>query len=464
MKASVYPSEIGGSVLIPGSKSHTIRALLIASFADGTSRITNYLDSADTRSCIEACRALGADIAVKDDVLVVRGLKEDELRARGADIDIDAGNSGTTLYLAAGFAALFNRTVRFTGDEQIRRRPFAPLLKALSDLGAETKSLFGNGRAPAEVRGPLSGGETSIECPTSQYLSSLLLCAPLIKSGNKVYESSTALPKTVLNIPLLHEKPYVEISLRWLFKQGVSLYRNGCERFEIPGNQVYRPFTEPVPADFSSASFFLCAAAVTGCEIGILGLDMDDPQGDKAVIDMLIGMGCSVEWKKEVASVGSGRPEMVIRGPDRSRGETLKAAEIDMNATPDALPVMAVTACFAEGVSRLTNVPQARLKETDRISVMRQELGKMGAEIEELEDGLLIRGTGRSPLRGAEVDGHGDHRVVMALAVAALGADGVSAISTAEAAEITVPSFFPLLESLGAKIDLIEKTAAVSVL
>jgi 3-phosphoshikimate 1-carboxyvinyltransferase len=458
MKATVYPSKLGGHVLIPGSKSHTIRALLIASFADGTSRITNYLDSADTRSCIDACRAFGADIAVEDDVLLVRGLKKDLLHARGADIDIDVGNSGTTLYLAAGFAALFNRTVRFTGDEQIRRRPFAPLLDSLTDLGAETNSVLGNGRAPAEVRGPLRGGETAIECPTSQYLSSLLLCAPLIKGDKKVYESATDLPKTVIHVPLLYEKPYVEISLRWLFKQGASFYRNGCERFEIPGNQEYKPFSAHIPGDFSSAAFFLCAAAVTSSEITLRGLDPEDPQGDKAVIDMLVEMGCSVKTMNED---NAGRPVILIRGPDRSKGETLKAAEIDMNATPDALPVMAVTACFADGITRLTNVPQARVKETDRIAVMARELAKMGAEIEELDDGLVIRGTG---LRGAAVDGHGDHRVVMALAVAALGAEGKTVISTAEAAKITVPSFFPLLESLGAKIAYTGKAAAVSVI
>ena len=482
MKAAVYPSEIGGSVLIPGSKSHTIRALLIASMADGTSRISNYLDSADTRSCIGACRALGAEMSAENGELIVRGLKKDELQAHGTDIDIDVGNSGTTLYLAAGMAALFSRTVRFTGDGQIRRRPFAPLLDSLADLGAETKSISGNGCAPAEIRGPLTGGETSIECPTSQYLSSLLLCSPLIKSGEKVYESPTAVPKTVINIPLLYERPYVEISLRWLFKQGVSFNRNGYKRFEIPGNQEYKPFSEQIPGDFSSASFFLCAAAVCGSEITLFGLDMDDPQGDKAVVDMLIEMGCSVKAGPED---DAGRSSLVIRGPNRKRGETLKAADIDMNATPDALPVMAATACFADGVTRLTNVPQARLKETDRITVMRKELCKMGADVEELDDGLIIRGPGFSatggpsgteqphraassgstaPLQGAEVDGHGDHRVVMALAVAALGAEGVSSISTAEAADITVPSFFPLLMSLGAHIESGTTAAAVPVL
>jgi 3-phosphoshikimate 1-carboxyvinyltransferase len=455
MKATVYPSQLGGHVLIPGSKSHTIRALLIASFADGTSRITNYLDSADTRSCIDACRALGADIAVKDDVLVVRGLKKAALRESGADIDIDVGNSGTTLYLAAGFAALFNRTVRFTGDEQIKRRPFAPLLNSLADLGAETNTILGNGRAPAEILGPLRGGETSIECPTSQYLSSLLLCTPLITGDKKVYESATDLPKTVIHVPLLYEKPYVEISLRWLFKQGASFYRNGCERFEIPGNQEYKPFSAQIPGDFSSASFFLCAAAVTSSEITLRGLDPEDPQGDKAVADMLVEMGCSVETKEDT----TGLPVIIIRGPDKRRGETLKGAEIDMNATPDALPVMAVTACFADGITRLTNVPQARVKETDRIAVMARELAKMGAEIEELDDGLVIRGTG---LRGAAVDGHGDHRVVMALTIAALAAAGRTVISTAEAAEITVPSFFPLLQTLGGKAEYLGETAEVS--
>ena len=194
-----------------------------------------------------------------------------------------------------------------------------------------------------------------------------------------------------------------------------------------------------VPPD----SFFFCAAAITGSSLTLHGLDMEDSQGDKAVLPILEKMGCGVAY-----SPGS----ITITGPDKLRGERLTGTELDLNATPDALPALAAAACFATGETRLTNVPQARLKETDRITVMAEELSKIGADIEELPDGLLIRGSGPDGeprgLRGSTVDGRSDHRVVMALAIAGLGARGTTTIDTAEAVDITFPGFFRILEGL----------------
>ena len=413
-------------VSIPSSKSHTIRALLIAALAEGESRLENPLDSADARSCIDACRALGAEI----DTGAEPGLWR--VRGNGGRFperipSIDVGNSGTTLYLAAAVSALAGSPAAFTGDEQIRRRPAAALLQSLADLGADVDIRGEGGSAPFSVCGPLRGGRTSIECPTSQYLSALLMSCPLADG------------ESVIEVPLLMEKPYVEMTLRWLSQQGISLSRNeAMSRFVIPGGQRYIAFDGAIPGDFSSAAFPLCAAAVTGSSLRLSGLDVTDSQGDKAVIDYLGKMGCRFEC---------GTDSVEIDAPPR-----LSAGRFDLNATPDALPAMAVAACFAEGESDLGNVPQARLKETDRISVMRQELSKMGADISEKEDGLLIRG-GR-PLQGAMLDGHGDHRVVMSLSVAALKAGGECVISGAEAVDITYPGFFGELEKLGAEVEL----------
>ncbi len=202
----------------------------------------------------------------------------------------------------------------------------------------------------------------------------------------------------------------------------------------MPGGQRYRAFDRPVPGDFSSATFFLVAAAITGSEITLVGLDRSDTQGDKVVLDYLAAMGAAIEWL----------PEGV-----RIRGGELRGGEFDLNATPDALPAMAVAACFAEGETRLVNVPQARIKETDRIAVMARELAKMGGRVVELPDGLVVQGGG---LRGAVVDGHGDHRVVMALAVAGLAAPGRTEVTTAEAAAVTFPNFVDLMRSLEARI------------
>jgi 3-phosphoshikimate 1-carboxyvinyltransferase len=413
------------AVTVPSSKSHTIRALLIASMAEGKSRLINPLDSADARSCIEACRCFGAEINIAEQT--AEGLTLWTVRGNTGRFpvnikDIDVGNSGTSLYLAAGLAALATTEIRCTGDEQIRRRPAKALLDALAELGASIR--IDGDCPPFSIRGPLKGGHTSIECPTSQYLSSLLICTPL------------ATGESIIEVPLLMEKPYVEMTLKWLDRQNIKYVNDSFKRFTITGGQRYRNFENIIPGDFSSAAFPLCAAAITGSKLSLAGLDITDSQGDKAIIEYLRKMGCNIE----VAESKNG-DLITIEGPEK-----LKPAEIDLNDTPDALPAMAVTACFAGGTTRLYNVPQARLKETDRITVMQQELSKLGADIEEREDGLVIRGG--KILHGCRVDGHGDHRVVMSLAVAALAADGETIISDAEAVEITYPGFFKQLEAL----------------
>ncbi len=419
MKQTINPvNSLSGEITIPSSKSHTIRALLISAMAKGESTIINPLDSADTRSCIDAIKILGAKIKLENDRWIINGT--------GGVIHpiadtIDVGNSGTTLYLAAGLAALSSHKITFTGDDQIRSRPVENLLTSLKDLGAKVSITGKNGCPPFSIKGPLTGGKTSIECPTSQYLSSLLLCTPLA-NGN-----------TEIEVLLLREQPYVEMTLKWLDEQFVMYDTTDFKNFFIPGGQQFEAFAKQVPGDFSSATFFLCAAAVTGSTLILKGLDMADSQGDKAVVYMLKEMGCHIEIGKDFIKI-EGRP--------------LKGCDLDLNDTPDALPALAVTACFAEGETRIFNVPQARLKETDRITVMKKELKKMGADIKELEDGLVITGSRKNKLKGAEVSGHGDHRIIMALAVAALASDGKTTIDDTNAVSITFPNFFELLNQI----------------
>jgi len=419
MKQTISPvNSLSGEITIPSSKSHTIRALLIAAMAKGESTIINPLDSADTRSCVEAIKVLGAIIKFKNDRWIIIGT--------GGEIHpiadtIDVGNSGTTLYLAAGLAALSSHKITFTGDEQIRARPVENLLASLKDLGAEITLTGKNGCPPFSIKGPLTGGKTSIECPTSQYLSSLLLCTPLA-NGN-----------TEIEVPLLREQPYVEMTLKWLNEQFVMYDTTDFKDFFIPGGQQFEAFTKQVPGDFSSATFFLCAAAITGSTLTLKGLDMADSQGDKAVVFMLKEMGCNIEIGRDFIKI---------------EGHPLKGCELDLNDTPDALPAMAVTACFAEGETKIFNVPQARLKETDRISVMKEELEKMGADIKELKDGLIIQGSQDYTLKGAEVCGHKDHRIIMSLAIAALASKGETTIDDISAVSITFPNFFELLNQI----------------
>jgi 3-phosphoshikimate 1-carboxyvinyltransferase len=302
-------------------------------------------------------------------------------------------------------------------------------MKSLNDLGSTAYSTRNNGCAPIVVGGGIKGGTTSIECPCSQYLTALLMATPLAQGDS------------IINVPLLHERPYVEMTLRWLDELGIKLeYNEDMSVFKVPGNQSYPAFEKAVPADFSSATFFLCAAALAGEGVTLKGLDINDAQGDKAVIDYLKRMGAEIEIKEN---------NIIVNSTD------LKGVDIDMNATPDAIPAMAVTACFADGTTRLLNVPQARMKETDRITVMCTELKKLGADIEELEDGLIINGKGKGSLTGGDLNGYGDHRVVMSLAFAGLMTNSPVTIDTAEAMAVTFPNYTDLMNLIGAKMEKI---------
>ncbi|MFQ5694131.1 MAG: 3-phosphoshikimate 1-carboxyvinyltransferase, partial [Nitrospinota bacterium] len=396
MRLEVEKSSLMGTVVMPPSKSHCIRAVAIASLADGTSEILNPLASEDTEAAVRLYRALGAKIHMEKDRWIVEGTGN---RLVTPDDVIDVGNSGTTCRIGMGSAALCRGYTVITGDAQTRRRPMESLLNALNDLGAEAFSSRGNGHLPVVIGGRMKGGETSVDGMTSQFLTSLLINCPLAPED------------TIVHVPDLRERPYVDMTLRWLEKQEVMPQNENYARFRIPGGRAYLPFTEVVPADFSSATFFLCAAAITNSWVMLHGLDMDDPQGDKEVVNYLREMGVEVD----VSDKGI-----------RVRGGDLRGRELDLNDTPDALPALAAVGCYAWGETVLKNVPQARIKETDRIAAMAKNLRLMGADIEELPDGLVVR---RSVLRGATVEGGGDHRVVMALAVAGLQAQGTTCLT-----------------------------------
>ncbi len=424
MQLTSRKSRLNGTVLIPASKSHTIRAVAIASLADGDSLIHNPLASSDAEASVRCYTALGAQIDTSNaETWKVSGVGGPVVPP--AEI-IDVGNSGTTLRIAMGSAALAGagQSTTLTGDEQIQSRPVRPLLDALTDLGAACESLKANGNAPVRITGQLTGGHTSIEAKTSQYLSSLLMCTPL------------ATGDTEIDVTLLNEPGYVQMTLDWLDKQGIVYEHDNMRHFRVKGGQHYSPFDLPVPADFSSATFFLCGAALFGDEVVLQGLDFTDSQPDKAVVDYLRAMGADITIRDNAITV---------------KAAPLTGVEIDMNATPDALPAMAVTAALAQGTTRLVNVPQARNKETDRIACMAQELQKLGGQVEELPDGLVIH---HSELKAARVDGHSDHRIVMALALAGLALDEPCTIDTAEAISVTFPNFVDLMRSLGADMAL----------
>ncbi len=420
MKYIVEKSKLAGEVEIPGSKSHTIRAVIFASLAGGKSVVESPLVSDDTKSAAAACRAFGASCDLSTAVWSFNGF---DGSIEGLRTEIDTGNSGTTIRIATGTAALaVNSNITLTGDEQIQRRPIGALVDALNNLGARAECLRGNGCPPVRISNPIRGGKTPLRAVSSQFLTSLLVNAPFAEGDSEI------------ELLELNEKPYVDMTLWWLNKLGIRYERDDYSRFFLRGGQRISGFRQRIPSDFSSATFFAVAAAVTGSNLLLKGLDITDTQGDKAVLDILNAMGAKIT---------------TVHNGIEVKGTTLKGGEFDLNATPDALPALAVAACAADGETRLVNVPQARLKETDRIAVMRTELEKMGADVEELPDGIIVRGRA---LKGAAVNGHKDHRAVMALAVAGMIADGVTEISTAESAAVTFPNFADLMTNCGANL------------
>jgi len=420
MKLMCTNSRLSGEVAVPSSKSHTIRAVAIASLAAGRSCIHSPLVSQDTLSAVAAYRSLGAEIETGPDTWTILGIAAEPKSP--PDI-IDVGNSGTTMNVVLGSSALLRQGMAvLTGDEQVRRRPCGPLADALNKLGASVRSTQGGGLPPFVVEGRIRGGFVTLEAVSSQYLTSLLLCAPLADG------------ETEIEVSLLNEPSYVHMTMDWLARQSIEFEHEGLRSFRVKGHQCYKSFDLSVPADFSSATFFLCAGALNDNDITVRGLDMNDPQGDKAVVDYLRQLGARVDVEQDHIRVRPG---------------DLKGVTLDINNTPDALPMLAVLGCFAKGKTALTNVAQARAKETDRIKVMCKELRRLGAKVEELPDGLVIE---QSRLRAAEVHGHGDHRVVMALTVAGLSIGGNTFVDTAESVAVTFPTFIEKMSSLGASL------------
>jgi 3-phosphoshikimate 1-carboxyvinyltransferase len=423
MELTLYPSNIHGSIPIVPSKSQTIRALLIAAFSKGTSTIYNPLHSSDTASCLQVIKQLGVKVESNTESIIVQSTGSFE-----NEVILDCGNSGTTMYLAAGMIASSSIKATFTGDNQLKNRPVRPLLEALKNLGVSISYPPENKKEwypPFTLQGPIEGGEIDITCHTSQHLSALLLGCVMGKKSS------------IVNVLLLNERPYVEMTLNWLKDQQMNLsFDQEMRRFVIPGNQYFTPFTATVAGDFSSASFFFCAGAISGSTLTISGLDKNDPQGDKEVLTILEKMGCTIVWKEDCVT---------INAPNALRGGTF-----DLNAIPDALPILAVTACFAKGKTILGNVPQARIKETDRIESMKQNLSALKVHVEDTDDSLIIHGEGK--IGGGLCKGFDDHRIIMAMAVASLRATSPITIDNIDAVDVTFPTFFQLLESIKKEI------------
>ena len=424
-KVLVKPSIIGGRIAAPPSKSYTHRALAAALLSDGTSLIVNPLRSQDTEATRRACVLLGAGIVERGEQMEVSGgcLKAPE------DV-IDVGNSGTTLRFFTAISALAPRGYAIlTGDESIRRRPMEPLLEALRGLGVECWSSKLDGTAPIIVRcGGVRGGK--IEIPgdiSSQFISALLYASVKSSKGVKLH---------VKGDPV--SKPYIDASIAVLNSFGFEVEREGYALFEVEGNQVGRPTSFRVPGDFSSAAFFMAGAHLTGGELIVTGLSAELPQADSKIIEILREFGSRVDIESEGVRV---------RGVGGGGG-----GEFDLRGSPDLLPVVAVMAAKSRDETVIRGVGHARYKESNRIGSMALELRKLGVEVEELPDGLRIRG--KEDLKGGCVlDSHGDHRVFMALTILAVATELGCTLVGAEWAEISYPKFLQDARLLGMRFE-----------
>ncbi|WP_305064502.1 3-phosphoshikimate 1-carboxyvinyltransferase [Methanococcoides sp.] len=427
MKVTVGRSGVHGEIFAPPSKSYTHRAITVAALSK-ESIIHRPLISADTQSTIKACEMLGAYIEKDGDKLLISGIDGEP---QTPDNVIDVGNSGTTLRFMTAVSALGQGTTVLTGDNSIRSRPNGPLLNVLNDLGVQSISTRGNGCAPIVVTGGLKGAIAKIDGSiSSQFISALLLACPLTKNS------------TTLSIKgELKSKPYIDVTLDILEKAGAEIYleENHSLKFIIPGSQKYRLKEYTVPGDFSSASYLLAAAAMTDTKIKVNNL-YPSMQGDIAIIDILKEMGANIYWNKEEGTV-------------EVNGGKLHGITMDAGATPDLVPTVAVLGAVAEGETVITNAEHVRYKETDRLHAMALELNKMGISTSEEKDKLTIKG---GELKGAEVHGWHDHRIVMSLTLAGMIA-GNTTIDTAEAIFISYPNFFDSMRSIGADVILSEQ-------
>ncbi|MDD1754147.1 MAG: 3-phosphoshikimate 1-carboxyvinyltransferase [Methanothrix sp.] len=419
MIASVERSVLSGEVYAPPSKSYTHRAILITALGPGGT-VLRPLISADTRATISASEAFGAKVAVGEKV-EIQGVND---RPRTPEDVINVLNSGTTMRFCAAVAALTDGAV-LTGDASIRTRPNGPLLGTLNDLGATAFSIRNNGKAPLVVRGKISGGTTWLNGGvSSQFLSALLIAAPLAKGDTKIMIEGE-----------LKSRPYAEITLDMLADAGVRVEAERQEFF-VQGGQSFDLKGYTIPGDFSSASYPLAAAAITGSEVTVKGI-LPSRQGDSAIIDILGRMGTKVSWDRE-------------KGDLKIKGGELEGIEVDASLTPDLVPTIAVLGAVARGKTTVVNAEHVRHKETDRLHAMAVELARMGADIRERPDGLEIVG---GKLHGASVHGYHDHRIVMALTVAGFVAGGTQ-IDTAESVDVSYPGFFEQMAGAGAKVSV----------
>jgi 3-phosphoshikimate 1-carboxyvinyltransferase len=411
--------KIDGRLSPPPSKSHTHRAVFLSSMARGRSVVTNALLSDDIRSTISACRAMGASCDVSGRTITVDG---GDLHA--PTDTVDAGNSGTTMRIYAGLCSMFDREVTITGDESLQKRPMGALLEALGRMGVKCCSR--DGLPPVTVCGPNKGGKVSIDGHiSSQYITSLMLVSPMLPEDTEITVEGTMV-----------SAPYLDVTANMMRLYGAEAVRDG-NVFRIRGGTGYRPHDYCVPSDFSSAAFPLVAGALGG-RMTADNMDMTDPQGDKAIVDIIMKAGGEVTVSG--SSITSERRE-------------LKGCDVDLGSIPDLFPITAVLLSTAEGESRLYGAPQLKFKESDRIRTVVDMINAIGGDATATDDGCIIHG--RKRLSGGHIEHLGDHRIMMSAAIASIVCDGPVTMDDAECCAVSYPGFPEQMATAGLRSEVL---------
>jgi 3-phosphoshikimate 1-carboxyvinyltransferase len=422
MKCKVEKSKISGQIVCPANKSYTHRAIFLASLAGNNSKVENVLLSADTAATIEACKKFGAEIENQDSTITIKNPIN-----LGTNVpEINTENSGTTIRIASGIASLFSDEITLTGDASLQKRPMQPLLDALESIGAQCNST--DGKPPIKIKGKISGGNVTIPGNvSSQFISALLISAPLTKNGiNLSIEGN------------LVSKPYIDATIATMRKFGVTVQTLiPYKRYNVTP-QIYKSTTFTVPIDFSSLALLLSATVLCGEEIKIKGDIGNLPQGDEVFIDILEQLGVTVTINDE---------EIKIKSPEK-----LKGGRFDLSNSPDLLPPLAILALNTSSPIEITNVKHARLKETDRIAIVSRELVKLGIKIQEKEDGLILESA--ENLKSAELNSEDDHRLFMAFCIAGMYV-GDCTVTDPESVNVSYPNFVEEMNRMGAKLQVL---------
>lgn len=406
--------SVQGEIRIPGSKSISNRAILIASLADGVSSLEGLLYSDDTHYMMKACENLGSTFKQKHECLEVKGCNG-ELLAYEKEIYI--GNAGTAARFLTAALTLGQGRYELTGNERMQQRPIVNLIDALNDLGCNVTDSKSTGCPPVRViASGMPGGTVRIRGDqSSQYISAILLMAPYAQKST-----------TINIIGSLVSKSYVEMTMRLMKEFGVRSQWVNEKTIKIDAQQNYQARAFSIEGDASSASYFFGMAAITGGRIKVTGMEPNSTQGDLGLIHILEKMGCKVHWEKDGVVL---------------QGRKLKAVDVDMNTMSDVAPTLAVVALFAEGTTRINNVGNMRIKECDRISATAKELKKLGAQVEEWDTGLSI--TGQKTFQSAEFETYDDHRMAMSLSLVGLKVPDI-VIKNPQCVTKTFPMFFDM--------------------